>query len=321
MISAMTSYDKVITQELRTGFYRRDLMEKSPSFCGSGKPGYRYTQYWFAFPPTGSWPVSKPVPKDWSTGVLLQLKDTRMNLGTYLAEYRETCSQFGSLAKDMFHIFNEVRTGKFSKIVKRIQSHTTLGDLANAKLAYAFGIAPTMSDLSEALDRLNSNENLSLFRRFTYKQDCDDNLDYQAWQGNYKIKQRIVYYMEMDTNIDPNFTAGNPAETLWEAIPFSFVIDWMIPIGDYLSAIDAMTGWRFKAGCISTKELMWMTPELTPPPPYGWLEKPQVNYHSYQRATLLSLPKYPALPTYEPSKSLNSVLNGLALLKQLKSSI
>jgi hypothetical protein len=31
----------------------------------------------------------------------------------------------------------------------------------------------------------------------------------------------------------------NPASIAWEAVPFSFVVDWFLPIGDYLSAFSA----------------------------------------------------------------------------------
>lgn len=33
----------------------------------------------------------------------------------------------------------------------------------------------------------------------------------------------------------------NPAAVLWEATPFSFVVDWFLPIGDYLKTLDGST--------------------------------------------------------------------------------
>lgn len=40
----------------------------------------------------------------------------------------------------------------------------------------------------------------------------------------------------------------NPAETVWELTPLSFLLDWWLPVGDYLSAMDADFGWDFKTG-------------------------------------------------------------------------
>jgi hypothetical protein len=34
----------------------------------------------------------------------------------------------------------------------------------------------------------------------------------------------------------------------WELVPFSFVLDWFIPIGSYLSQLDASAGMEFLGG-------------------------------------------------------------------------
>lgn len=43
----------------------------------------------------------------------------------------------------------------------------------------------------------------------------------------------------------------NPAELGWELIPFSFVVDWLFPVGDYLSSLDATLGWDVKGVSIT----------------------------------------------------------------------
>lgn len=40
----------------------------------------------------------------------------------------------------------------------------------------------------------------------------------------------------------------NPIEVLWERVPFSFVVDWFLPIGNYLSSMDAAYGFDFRGG-------------------------------------------------------------------------
>jgi len=40
----------------------------------------------------------------------------------------------------------------------------------------------------------------------------------------------------------------NPAELIWEAIPWSFVLDWIVPVGDVLGALTATVGTTFLAG-------------------------------------------------------------------------
>jgi len=38
------------------------------------------------------------------------------------------------------------------------------------------------------------------------------------------------------------------ALVVWEKIPYSFVVDWLLPIGDALGALTATMGFRFKRG-------------------------------------------------------------------------
>jgi hypothetical protein len=44
----------------------------------------------------------------------------------------------------------------------------------------------------------------------------------------------------------------NPLEWIWEAIPFSFVVDWWLQIGSYLGSIDSLYGVMFKNRCDSS---------------------------------------------------------------------
>lgn len=46
----------------------------------------------------------------------------------------------------------------------------------------------------------------------------------------------------------------NPLDVAWEVLPFSFVVDWFIPIGNWLNVLDAMHGYRFRAGSWTLRE-------------------------------------------------------------------
>lgn len=41
---------------------------------------------------------------------------------------------------------------------------------------------------------------------------------------------------------------SNPALLAWELLPYSFVVDWFIPVGNYLQALDAFSGFDFVDG-------------------------------------------------------------------------
>jgi len=51
---------------------------------------------------------------------------------------------------------------------------------------------------------------------------------------------------------------NSPGAILWNALPFSFVLDWMIPVGDWLSLFSIepfMGAWHFSDVCLTSKEV------------------------------------------------------------------
>jgi hypothetical protein len=128
--------------------------------------------------------------------------------------------------------------------------------------------------------------------------------------------KRAICYVDLDPETSP-FTYGNPAELAWEVIPFSFVVDWAIPIGDTLSALDALRGVTGIQGTESAKYT-----RVTK----GWIRRPNyqgvyltsstpgsVYYKGHQRSVITSIP-LPPVPRWDPSSSWKTVANGLALL-------
>lgn len=60
----------------------------------------------------------------------------------------------------------------------------------------------------------------------------------------------VVYVKVIDDSLRTRKNLGmtNPAEVAWELLPWSFVIDWFVPIGDYLQALTATQGVQFLRG-------------------------------------------------------------------------
>lgn len=56
----------------------------------------------------------------------------------------------------------------------------------------------------------------------------------------------------------------NPAAIAWEVLPWSFVADWLLPIGEYVNAMDAQLGWSFLAGSRSERQIDKRQAYLTP---------------------------------------------------------
>jgi hypothetical protein len=96
-----------------------------------------------------------------------------------------------------------------------------------------------------------------------------------------QIKQHDAYYrkhevmVRLDATIDDSFYLqlndvglANPLLTGWEVTPYSFVVDWFIGVGDFLSAVNAFTGgYKFKAGSVTR---FWDLSTTRYAVPFGW---------------------------------------------------
>jgi len=76
---------------------------------------------------------------------------------------------------------------------------------------------------------------------------------------NYKVHKISCDYVIDDPVIYNTSALGldNPALILWEKVPYSFVFDWFLPVGDFLASFSALNGLKQIDGSVSvlTKEL------------------------------------------------------------------
>lgn len=115
----------------------------------------------------------------------------------------------------------------------------------------------------------------------------------------------------------------NPVNLVWEILPFSFVVDWFLPIGPYLEALSAWDGLTFIDGSQTQFTRTWMDSSVD----YSGVSL--VNSTVYQemhqrlcrntielnRVKLITWPN-PSLPSFKNGlASVDHCLNGLALLR------
>jgi hypothetical protein len=70
-----------------------------------------------------------------------------------------------------------------------------------------------------------------------------------------QTKVKFVIRFKMESPLSALFSQTgftNPLSLAWELLPFSFVGDWFLPIGDYLEALEAWKGMAFLGGSKTT---------------------------------------------------------------------
>jgi hypothetical protein len=137
-------------------------------------------------------------------------------------------------------------------------------------------------------------------------------------------------YVRLDYKMDnpllaqaANLGLTNPAALAWELVPFSFVADWFVPVGDYLNCLDAALGYSFLGG---SKTERWMHHSKTEA---GWRTGAVLNNLKYWRfsgaekivktvvRTVYSSSPLPRHPGFKNPFSATHVANALALLGQV----
>lgn len=150
-----------------------------------------------------------------------------------------------------------------------------------------------------------------------------------------KFERRVGYVVYVKVINDSlrlrkNLGMTNPAEIAWELTPWSFVVDWFVPIGDYLQALTATQGVQFLRGSRSIlfKKYVGFTISGTGPTSVSTgqfkttLGSP-VTYSrkeiQFKRTVLSGYPNPGQILRFKPldeAFSINRTLSSLALLAQ-----
>lgn len=201
--------------------------------------------------------------------VLLKIKDQKIDIGTALAESRQTIAHLAHTAVSLYTFISNVRKGRWSKALKAIgvdkRAIRTGAAIGNRWLEYRYAWLPLMSDIQGAMTELqrgfrNEAQLFSAVRVVTrnnaddYPMDLASTYSYVEKNSIESVKVKI-YFRVSDTELNKLTQLGllNPLQVAWEIVPFSFMLDWLLPVGDFLEALDATRGLTFVSGSRSTR--------------------------------------------------------------------
>lgn len=251
-----------------------------------------------------------------------KIKDMNANLAQNVAEYRQASSMFAGLAMNIVQTFRSIRSGRaisdFIRILRQPRSKSELA-IANRWLQYQYGLKPLMSDLYGTTEALAKGIRSGMYQHVRSRVSDGYNREFKSSDGNF-----VTHFVKATINgtarykiSDPSlkqlsqFGITNPLLLAWELIPYSFVIDWMFPVGNFLSSLDALNGTSDLRAVVSSWEEHTITVNA---PGGGRGDFIGQRYTRNAPVSNLALPKL----SYKPSTSLTAVANGMALLTQLR---
>lgn len=208
---------------------------------------------------------------------LSKVKASSVSVITMMAQRKKTASLLTELAGNVLYTMvhwkqpvkvvkrwlkadQKIRKWKMRKLERRILRCTTP---AEAWLEYRFAIRPTMYDIKDALEAFEKSSDKQHICHISQK-DWESNSDsstklgpYNTVSGhlNYRFDWKIVGRFRID---DSSIAAlGNLASvgaSLWDLIPFSFLVDWAVDVSTYLDLQNATLGLTFVSGFRGLKQ-------------------------------------------------------------------
>lgn len=184
----------------------------------------------------------------------------RAQIGATIAEYKSSFDMIGSRANQLFRSYRAFKRGRFRQglaelRIPPLQKHKNKTwnrprEASSLWLEYWFGWSPLVNDIYTAVDTLQSPvPNITIKASSGTRVVRRRNASSGGLHDKRECSVLCVHKVQGQVRVsNPNlFEANrlgliNPVAIAWELVPFSFLVDWFIPIGNFLE------GWTDTAG-------------------------------------------------------------------------
>lgn len=202
---------------------------------------------------------------------LSSLKNQQIDLAMAFASRRSTAELLASSAARLAKAFKQTRQRNFAGAARTLGVRNSVRpgtkSASSGWLQLQFGWAPLMSDIYGAYNELTGNYpkdgELCVVRSSTRSASAiDSTFLWGPWGSAYtraKIKRRVIATRDIKVsywyklNAEALHAASrngltDPAVVAWDVLPFSFVVDWLLPVGQYLRNLTADVGFIYLGG-------------------------------------------------------------------------
>lgn len=205
---------------------------------------------------------------------LNKLKGQDVHLGAFIGEFNKTEAMIANRISRIAGGVSRWRARNSKQNWNRVKKYMRAGcgrkylRLVPASwLELVYGWSPLLSDIWGGINHLQKGSRDPLISVKGYYKDED--LVKQNVAGLYGSSCRLdykvsfecwvrLYYRLNSPGLAEVSSLGllNPAEVAWELTPYSYVVDWILPIGPWLSSLTADAGFSFIGGSRSKKTTM-----------------------------------------------------------------
>lgn len=209
--------------------------------------------------------------------IMVKARHNKMSLGESLAELPKTISLVAWSTIRLYSAFQHLRKGDVKKTLEALGiRHLTdrrgriverASSLESKWLALRYGWLPIAYDIYAGVELVKKGFDDPT--HFTVSRNVKEilpffghrwNLNDYPWRGiqiDYHTQCDVQYKYRLrvkDATLSYLTSLGleNPLYVAWQVLPYSFVLDWALPVSDWLSALSAPIGLDFLDGYRST---------------------------------------------------------------------
>jgi hypothetical protein len=201
---------------------------------------------------------------------LNKIKEQDIHLGNFIAEFRQTAQMVAGAARSIAGQVSrfQVKYPKGWKTVKAVQTgrlpRHRWCEIPSAWLELQYGWIPLMSDVDGAIRHMYKTAKVGnpictttgvVKDDIQYDTVANGSLPSTAtlhWNNERTAKVTLAYQVTNPTLHElSSLGLLNPLEIVWEVMKYSFVVDWFLPIGPWLSSLTGSAGTDFVTGTVT----------------------------------------------------------------------
>lgn len=188
-----------------------------------------------------------------------------------MAQFGQTWGMIASRSLQLVRAFRYLRRGQLDSfaaelflsppdVKKKITPKRAKQDASGAWLEFTFGWSPFIADIYNAVDVLQTDFPVDPVNGSARVSGAFHHFD--GYVHNYTdktVRARCTAKLQV-TN--PNLLLANqlgllnPAAVVWDIIPFSFMVDWFLPVGKFISTFNDQAGINLLGQCTTSKLLV-----------------------------------------------------------------
>lgn len=272
-----------------------------------------------------------------------KMLESKMDLAESLVDIDKTVMLICKRATQVLTAWRSIRKGRFAEGAKHLGLNPkkwSSQSAADIWLELQYGWLPLLSDIHSGVEVVTDALGDPLAHHTYCKRRVTESLllsqvygDSGYWEDQ-KVSRQAVAEVETKFRFRiensvlaylSGFKLTNPLYIFWVASPFTFVVDWMLPIGDWLDSLTATLGLEFKDGYQTTKTMGSIVATAGRKPRHNiyWRVKSHLTMGStrleamhLQRSVYSSWPM--SLPYFRlPFTSPTRIANAIALTKSV----